>query len=292
MSRKNNVFSKVMKIIGVSSPSVKTLQDEEFDFSSIQSIPNKDMIKEMKTMRIPARDSIVLKRWNELMRKTNTRNTTRRRKPRLGTNNHLNALSNANAYANANEFLNAPPNPILYREASVSEDLLDELIHNNPLRVYMDELMNSIQDLDYLGERVQLTEYGLSYEDPVEGTQVTTHMSRLGNATKSLYYNWFIEKDGEMVPAFHLSLHHSKEAPYNNRTSFQRQEIGAFHVRMNNAHRTLRRILINLVQGVYVISICKGKRTGYIDPVADRIGSLLVDYYTNTGRRAMRRNHC
>jgi len=288
MSRKNNHFSQVLTRIGVKPSSIYTLQEEEFDLSTIQDIPNQNMIREMKTMGIPAGDAIRLKRWNELMRKTTH---TRRRKPRLGTNNHLNALSNANAYANANEFLNAPPNPVLYHQSSVSEDLLDELIHNKPLREYMDELMKGI-DLYYLDEVVQLKEYQLYHEDPMDGTQITTQMSRLGKSMKSLFYNWFIEKEGEMVPAFHLTLHHSKEAPYNNRTSFQRQEIGAFHVKMDNTYGTIRKILINLVEGVYVISICKGKRIGFVDQVADRIVTSLVGYYTNTGRRAIHRNHC
>jgi hypothetical protein len=252
-------FQEVLKRIGVKNKTIRALQEEDFDMDTLRGIPNKNMISSLKEASVPAANAIRIRRWNQLMRKTakSSRNTSR------------------------NLFNSPPNNPLLYHQTSVSIDLLDELAHNNDLRVYLDELMKErMKDLYYLDEPIQLKEY------TQDRTRVT-YTSRFPKNRKGIFYNWYIEKEGEPVNAFHLSLHHAS-----NRTEFQEVEIGSFHVKMDNRYGTIRKILMNLVNGVYVISICKGSRYGYIDEVAERIVAILMEYFTNTGRRAIRGTYC
>jgi len=249
-------FHEVLKRIGVKNKTIRALQEEEFDLDTLRGIPNKNMISSMKESRIPAANAIRLRRWNQLMRKTVKTKSPNRNLP--------------------------PNNPLLYHQTSVSMDLLDELVHNNDLRVYLDELMKERMDMYYLGEPVRLKEY----EHVQDGHRIT-HTSRFPKNRKGIFYNWYTEKEGETVPAFHLTLHHASH-----RTEFQQVSIGSFHVKMDNHYGTIRKILMNLVNGVYVISICKGSRFGYVDQVAEHIVAILVEYFTNTGRKVIRGHHC
>lgn len=268
-------FREVMKRIGVKPSTINVLEEEEVDLNTLRRIPENQMYSALRNvgLRIPVKNTVKIKRWSKLMKKTNRAS----RRSRSNTNRLLESMP-------AN-------NPHLFHQTSVSEDLLDELLNNNDLRLYMDELMDTrTQDLYYLGEHVHLKQYMETYLHPIAGRQTVTRLSRVPENRQGIYYNWCIKENDE--PAFHLTLHHSKDPVFRNRSGVKRMHIGALHVKMDNRYGTLRRLLINLVDGVYVISVCKGKTFGYVDQVAQRMVNALVEYYTNTGRTAKVSSHC
>ena len=271
-------FREVMKRIGVKPSTINVLEEEEVNLNTLRRIPENQMYSAFRNvdLRIPVKNTVKIKRWSKLMKKTN-------RVPRR---------TRSKALANTNLLLESMPanNPHLFHQTSVSEDLLDELLNNNDLRLYMDELMESrTQDLYYLDEHVHLKQYTETYH-PIAGRQTVTRLSRVPENRQGIYYNWCIKENDE--PAFHFALHHTKDPVFRNRSGVKRMKIGALHVKMDNSHGTIRRLLINLVDGVYVISVCKGKRFGYVDQVAQRMVNILVEYYTNTGRIAKVSSHC
>jgi hypothetical protein len=269
-------FREVMKRIGVKPSTINVLEEEEVDLNTLRRIPENQMYSALRNvgLTIPVKNTVKIKRWSKLMKKTNR------------------ASRRTRSNANINRLLETMPanNPYLFHQTSVSEDLLDELLNNNDLRLYMDELMSTrTQDLYYLDEHVHLKQYTETYLS-IAGRQTITRLSRVPENRQGIYYNWCIKENEE--PAFHLALHHTKDPVFRNRSGVKRMQIGALHVKMDNRYGTLRRLLINLVDGVYVISVCKGKRFGYVDQVAQRMVNALVEYYTNTGRMAKVRSHC
>lgn len=174
--------------------------------------------------------------------------------------------------------LGSPPKPsAFYRQSSVSQELLTELATNPLRRKEMDDLMREM-DLVYRDEPVFLHRH-----------QSRGFYSDLKEGNHSIYYRWDIKKDGRDVQAFHLSLNHTQNELHENRTGFARDVVGALHVRVGVSNGPFRRILINLINGIYEITVCIEKTTYMeaLDPVAREIIQILVKYYNDTGRTAI-----
>jgi hypothetical protein len=143
----------------------------------------------------------------------------------------------------------------------------------------MDDLMkNGMNDIFYEGKQVFLHRHHRNgfYSDLKQGGE-------------SIYYRWNIQRDnGTIAEAFHLSLNHTKNERHVNRAGHNRDIVGALHVRFGTGNRHFRRILINLVDGTYEITVCV-KKAPYdeaLDPFAKRMIQILVDYYNKSGKEA------
>lgn len=270
---------EVLTRFKVKPETIAILEDQQFDLDTLRGINDDDMISELKDTNssIPASDAIKIKNWKKSLNQPNSPKNETRRVTRSQSRSRSKSKPRQ-ATANAKNILGTPPpNPLFFHETSVSEQLLTELAHDENLRTYMDQLMNvRMQDMYYMGKPIHLKEY-----------ENQRHFSDLKRDKRSIYYSWYIDKEGKPEEAYHLSLNHTINKIQSNRAGFERVNIGAFHLRVNNTYRTLRKILINLVEGVYEITVCKtGKRRCELDNVAEVVLSILVEYYTNTGRKA------
>ena len=176
-----------------------------------------------------------------------------------------------------------PPPPPLYRQTTVSETLLYELIGDVGNNRLLDRLMRDLtHDIEYQGSPLILV-------PQFHNGHTFLSKQTLKNTDKSIYYNWADGTSQIYSQIYHLSLHNSTGVPgFENVTSRARNTIGSFHL-MNDITKNIRRILINLINDVYEISICiKGTFPDPdIDIFSERIATALVEYYRNTGRRSV-----
>lgn len=280
---------EVLTRFKVKPETIDILEDQQFDLDILRDIPDENLIAELKDTdpRIVAADAIKIKKWKkslnpnaqpQLSQNVTRRVTRSQSRSRSRSKSKPRQASEVTKNRNGNSLGTPPQTPLFFHETSVSEQLLTELAQDDHLRTYMDQLMNvRMQDLYYMGKPIHLKEYENQH-----------HFSDLKKDKRSIYYSWHIDKEDKTnTEAYHLSLNHTINQKHSNRSGFDRVTIGAFHLRVNNTNRTLRKILINLVNGIYEITVCKtGKRRCELDNVADHILLILVEYYTNTGRRA------
>ena len=288
--------------LGINPKYINILNNEQFDLDSLKYATDDDLIELkfskgarilLRTWRqsfmpkqsVPPRVSpprVSPPRPNNLTRVSPLRpnNLTRVSPPRP---NNLTRVSPRQSVSPRNRTLNARNRnvnqapPPLFRQSTVSETLLTELVDNVQNRKLLDSLIfESTRDLVYKDIPLVLEEYTRKKHKFL--SKITTH-----NSQKHIYYNWYTGG----INVCHISLHNDSSNEYHNRTSFARDTKGAFHINMGPLdvkHQNKgRRILVNLINDVYEISICT-KGHGFIDVISTRVAGALVEYYRTTGR--------
>lgn len=267
---------------GVSKKTIDLLQEEEFELEQLKNMNHRNLNQGLSN--VSPRDIVKIKNWQKSMSRRSNSGSNRGSKSRSATKkNHSENLSMPNTV------------PVLKRQNTVSEILLNELVDNPDLRTRMDRLMDeSFRTVNYL-EQVgrELIEHSISlYDHKQNGFK-----SDLKGDQQSIYYRW----NKGTKEAFHFSLNHTDNEKRSNRSGYHRDKNGALHVRLNDGYNndgdhtgrgTLCRILINYVDGEFVITVCLPKtRHRFIEPVARRIAETLIQYYQETGRDARISEH-
>ena len=259
---------------------INILNNEQFDLDSLKYATDDDLIE----LKFSKGARILLRTWRQsFMPKQSV--PPRVSPPRVSPPrpNNLTRVSPRQSVSPRNRTLNARNRnvnqapPPLFRQSTVSETLLTELVDNVQNRKLLDSLIfESTRDLVYKDIPLVLEEYTRKKHKFL--SKITTH-----NSQKHIYYNWYTGG----INVCHISLHNDSSNEYHNRTSFARDTKGAFHINMGPLdvkHQNKgRRILVNLINDVYEISICT-KGHGFIDVISTRVAGALVEYYRTTGR--------
>lgn len=269
-------FDTFLQKLNITSKSRQFLIEQEFDEGILKTLSNKDINAELKD-GLPKGDRIRLKTWIKSLPETKR---SKSKSPHSKTKKNSKGSPPRASPPRASPPRASPPraSPASpgYRHTSVSEELLQDIVTHESQRHLMDDLMkNGMDDIFYEGKPVVL------YKHNKDG-----FYSDLKQGNESIYYRWNI--DGTMNEAFHLSLNHTKNERHANRKGHNRDVVGALHVRIGTGKRYFRRILINLVDGTYEITVCV-KKTPYddtLDPFAKRIIQILAEYYQKSGKDA------
>jgi len=267
----NSNFLSFLKRNKISDKGSAILLDEEFSEDILRSTPINKILKELREIDVPKGDAVRLRTWRESLNasKNRSQSANRTRSSSRGRSANRTRSNRSRSSSRARSRQAEEPPPIkLYRQESVSEDLLTELT-NVETRKLMDRLMEEgTKDVIYQGEPVHLSKRnGFS--------------SDLKQDMRSIYYAWLLPNGKE---AFHLTLNHTKNEKHANRSGYNRDVNGAFHLRLITTHsKPIRRILVNLINDVYEITICNGKK-GEVERIANIIVPIIAQYYQETGR--------
>jgi len=276
---KDHAFDTFLRKINISEKGRAVLKNQNFDEETLKAINSENFDKELQNNNfiVPKRNRTRFKRWKESL---NQNAKTKKNSPKpANAKTKKNSPKPANAETkkkSSNNANNAPSNPpTFFRQDTVSGDLLHEILNYPSQRMILDDIMkNGMKGIQY-------------EEEPVFIHRHETYGFYSNLKKNNIYYRWDIKRGGSTAEAFHLSLHNTNEN-HSNRTGHNRDIVGALHVRIGTGRRHFRRILINLVNGVYEITVCVEK-TAYdsqLDPIAKEIIHLLVEYYNTTGRKA------
>jgi hypothetical protein len=166
-----------------------------------------------------------------------------------------------------NKTKNSPKPPMIFRQTTISDALLHELTHDDGLRRTLDSIVYEItENLVIDGHQIHLTPYGSYYSD-------------VKPDLNGYYYKWFfIGEDGQKNVFFHMSLKHTGR--FQNRKTFERDQIGKFHVRMDYGRSSLRRILVN-DNGRIELSICR-KKSYLVDELSELVVRCFYEYFMAT----------
>jgi hypothetical protein len=273
MAAQKDSFDTFLQKINISEKGRKFLIQQEFDEGILKTLTNKNINTELKDeeFTLAKGDRTRLKTWIKSLPETKKRSKSPHSKTKKNSPNV--------SPPRESPVRNSPRGSPGYRQTSVSEELLQDIVNDPGQRRLMDDLMkNGMEDILYEGKQVFLhrhTKNGF-YSD-------------LKQRGESIYYRWNIERDdGTIAEAFHLSLNHTKNERHANRAGHNRNIVGALHVRFGTGKRNFRRVLINLIDGVYELTVCV-KKTPYndeLDPFAKRIIQILVEYYNKSGKEA------
>jgi hypothetical protein len=262
--------------MGVSKKTIDLLQEEAFELEQLKTMNPQILNKELSN--VSPRDIRKIKNWQRSV--SRNLNSGKRSKSRSATKK--------------NKLENLPPlnsGPVLARQNTVSELLLNEIVDNPDLRTRMDRLMSeSFRTVAYLEQDGrEVIEHSVTLHDHAQNG----FKSDLKEDQQSIYYRWNKEDSKE---AFHFSLNHTDNEKHSNRGGFHRDKNGALHIRLNDGYNndgehsgrgTLCRMLINYVRGEYVIHVCLPKtRHRYIEPITREVSKTLILYYEETGRAA------
>lgn len=302
LNKQEQELEDFLKGIGISPKGRTILIDQGIDEGLLRKFDSSEMKNELivdtgkQPFKVPFGDISRLIKWKQAIEAENrskkspkgSPNRTKKASPKSpkGSQNRTKRASpngspkspRTSSKSPNRSPLGSPPKPsAFYRQSSVSHELLTELATNSLRRKEMDDLMREM-DLVYRDEPVFLHRH-----------QPRGFYSDLKDGNQSIYYRWDIKKDGRDVQAFHLSLNHTQNELHENRTGFARDVVGALHVRVGVSNGPFRRILINLINGIYEITVCieNTKYMEALDPVAREIIQILVKYYNNTGRTAI-----
>ena len=269
-------FDTFLQRLNITAKSRQFLIEQDFDEGILKTLSNKNINSELKD-ELPKGDRIRIKTWIKSLQETKKRSKSANSKTKKNSpkGSPTRASPPRASPTRASPQAASPASPG-YRHTSVSEELLQDIVTHPSQRRLMDDLMkNGMDDIFYEGKPVVL------YKHNKDG-----FYSNLKQGNESIYYRWNI--DGTMNEAFHLSLNHTKNERHANRKGHNRYVVGALHVRIGSGNRNFRRILINLVDGTYEITVCV-KKTPYdktLDPFAKRIIQILADYYQKSGKEA------
>ena len=274
-------FNSFLQKLNISNKGRQFLIQQEFDEDILKTMTNKNINTELKdeTFTLPKGDRTRLKTWIKSLSQTK-RSKSKSPHSKTKKNSPKNLPVRDSPLASPPPPAVSPPRASPgYRQTSVSEELLQDIVTHEGQRRLMDDLMkNGMDDIFYEGKPVFLHRHNKNgfYSDLKQGNE-------------SIYYRWNIQRDnGTISEAFHLSLNHTKNERHANRKGHNRDVVGALHVRFGTGHRHFRRILINLVDGTYEITVCV-KKTPYddtLDPFAKRIIQILAEYYQKSGKEA------
>jgi hypothetical protein len=266
LDKTSNEFDKFLKVIRISDKGRQFLIDQEFDKNILKTLTNTNINTELKdeTFTLAKGDRTRIKTWIKSLSQKKSRSP------------HSQTKKNSRGSPSKASPVKASPG---YRQTSVSEELLQNIVSDPGQRRLMDDVMkNGMNDIFYEGKQIFLHRH-----------QKNGFYSDLKQGGESIYYRWNIERDnGSIAEAFHLSLNHTNNEKHANRAGPNRDIVGALHVRFGTGNRHFRRILINLVDGTYEITVCV-KKTPYdqeLDPFAKRIIHLLAEYYNKSGKKA------
>jgi len=269
---KNSNFLSFLKRNKISDKGSAILVDEDFSEDILRSTNTNKIVEELQEINVPRGDAIRLRKWRKSLNASKNRsqsaNRTRSSSRGRSANRTRSNRSRSSSRTRSRQAEEPPPPIKLYRQESVSEDLLTELT-NVETRKLMDGLMEEgTKDIIYEGELVHLSKRnGFS--------------SDLKQDMRSIYYTWLLPNGKE---AFHLTLNHTKNEKHANRSGYNRDVNGAFHLRLITTHsKPIRRILVNLINDVYEITICNGKK-GEVERIANIIVPIIAQYYQETGR--------
>jgi len=175
--------------------------------------------------------------------------------------------------------LHDPPAPLkLTRQPTNSYVLYDELLNNSNYRSHMNSAMRELSDYELGPTTVFLRqgrEYGVFRVDKKKDNDI--------------YFNWdeIVTKKGkdELVQRCHISLHNSSTDKDVNKS------VGSLHVKLDQDGSS-KRICVFLVGREFHIAIKDEQMDPMIYTPVDRFAadvvSVLLNYYDNTGRTAMK----
>ena len=168
--------------------------------------------------------------------------------------------------------------PKLFRHTTISDTLLSELIGNDGLRRAMDAVMYAGTENAVIGKHtLHLTPYTTLSADK---KSLIHHYSDVKWHANSLYYSWTTMDGTTVRPLCHLSL--KDDNLHTNRTGFDRDVMGRFHLRWDYLGKhPSRRILVNDNQGVIELTRCNMKDQD-IDAMTDLVLRCIQTYYIQT----------
>jgi len=166
--------------------------------------------------------------------------------------------------------------PKLFRHTTISNTLLSELVGDDGLRRAMDAAMLTGTEGAVIGKHtLHLTPY-----TTLSGKSLIQHYSDVKWHANTLYYNWTTMDGTTARPFCHLSL--KNDNLHTNRSGFERDVIGRFHLRWDYLGKhPSRRILVNDNEGVIELTRCSMKDQE-IDVMMELILQCIQAYYIQT----------
>ena len=279
MSNSASNFVSFLKKNKVSDKAISILVEQEFSEDILRGIAANKMNDELREINVPTGDSIRLRTWrkslngNSKTRSNRNRNSRARSASRTRSASRARSASHTRSASRNREMsrqAEIPETPPMRRQTSVSEDLLTELAKTGT-RKLMDTLMEEgTKDIIYEGK-------------PLHLYKKNNFSSDLKRDKRSIYYTWLLPDGSE---AFHLTLNHTENERHVNRSGYNRNINGAFHLKLITKEKPIRRILVNLIKDVYEITICDNKNEE-IDRIANIILPIIAQYYQETERKGV-----
>jgi hypothetical protein len=273
MSNSASNFVSFLKKNKVSDTGISILVEEEFSEDILRDIAANKMNDELREIRVPKGDSIRLRTWRKSLNGNSKTRSNRNRNSRARSASRTRSASRARSASRGksrSRQAELPETPPMRRQTSVSEDLLTELAKAGT-RKLMDTLMEEgTKDIIYEGK-------------PLHLYRKNNFSSDLKRDKRSIYYTWLLPDGSE---AFHLTLNHTENERHVNRSGYNRNINGAFHLKLITKEKPIRRILVNLIKDVYEITICDNKNEE-IDRIANIILPIIAQYYQETERKGV-----
>ena len=235
---------------------MEILISEEFDMDSLRFATKEDL----KEIGIKSGSILKIVAWQNSLRKSPK---TRKSKSKSPNKTSKNISSNA-----------AEP-PRLFRQTTIADTLLGELVGDDGLRKTMDAIM--LQNTEGITVR-QNTIHLNHYTTFIPGQKtLLRYYSNITNKGKTLFYNW-LNQDGRLY--CHLSLKDDNLHPHRN--SKARDIVGRFHLRWDlGGEHFYRRILVNDNNGVIELTRCSMKDFE-IDEMTEIVLRCIREYYIMT----------
>jgi len=250
---------------------------EDFDLDSLRFATKEDL----KEIGIKTGSILKIIAWQNSLRSSPKTKKAKSKSPNKTAKNTSPTTANSTSPTTANstspKSANAEP-PQLFRQTTISDTLLRELVGDDGLRKIMDGIMLEGTEGATIGKnQIHLTNYSSFQYDDAGKRRIVWNYSDIKHHGNTLYYNWTNHSGS---PYCHLSLKDDKAHP--RRNSKARDIVGRFHLRWDLGGKNVyRRILVNDNNGVIELTRCSMKDQD-IDEMTELVLRCIQQYYIET----------